>query len=268
MCPPAAFASCAGKADGGWPERRDHRRRSQARERTQGRPKAGAIDSGEAAIRRDIAVACRILADAGQGDSIYGHVAGRLPGSARFWMKAGGMGMEEASASNLVIVDVEQANLGRSGTMHREWPIHAAIFAARLDVAGIVHTHPKFGIALGASGQGLRALNQDSFPFHDNLPVFSRFAHLVETMDDGRAVAEELGGARALLLVNHGVVVVGEDVATATCAALMLERACELAILSPGGRAASLADAKAVAASRLAGTRSVFEYHARRLGIA
>jgi hypothetical protein len=63
-------------------------------------------------------------------------------------------------------------------------------------------------------------------------------------------------------------VVVGEDVAVATVGALMLERACEIQLLVPEGQSAPLPDAKSVAASRLVGARSAFEYHARHLRLA
>lgn len=173
--------------------------------------------------------------------------------------------MEEVSAEQLVLIDLAGHRLDGERPIHREWPIHASIFDSREDVCGVVHTHPKFGIALAASGMQLGLLNQDGFFFDDGVPVFSDFVRLIETLDDGRRIAEALGGSRGLFLLNHGIVVVGEDVASATVGALMLERACEIQLLAPSARAATHEEAKAIAANRLAGARLVFEYHARRL---
>ena len=173
--------------------------------------------------------------------------------------------MEEVSAEQLVLVDLEGNRLDGELAVHREWPIHATIFDSRQDVCGVVHTHPKFGIALAASGIQLRLLNQDGFLFHDGVPVFTDFARLIETLDDGRRVAGALGSSRGLFLMNHGVVVVGEDVVSAAVGALMLERACEIQLLAPSGRSALEEEARVIAANRLASARRVFEYHARRV---
>ena len=57
-------------------------------------------------------------------------------------------------------------------------------------------------------------------------------ADLILTPDLGRQVAAELGEATAVFLVNHGVVVVGPDLATATVRAVVLERACRQQLLT------------------------------------
>ena len=45
-------------------------------------------------------------------------------------------------------------------------------------------------------------------------------------------MAAELGPARAIFLVNHGIVTVGPDLQTATVAAVLLERACAQQMLT------------------------------------
>ncbi|MGV7636878.1 class II aldolase/adducin family protein, partial [Mycobacterium kansasii] len=60
---------------------------------------------------------------------------------------------------------------------------------------------------------------------------------LILTRELGRGIAEDLGDAQALFLVNHGIVTVGPDLETATVAAVILERACkqQLTTLGYGG---------------------------------
>jgi L-fuculose-phosphate aldolase len=45
-------------------------------------------------------------------------------------------------------------------------------------------------------------------------------------------VAATLGGARAVFLVNHGIVAVGATLQDATVAAVLLERACQQQLLT------------------------------------
>jgi L-fuculose-phosphate aldolase len=225
----------------------------------------------ERRLRREVALACRVLGAHGLGDALYGHVSGRLPGWDRFWMKPAGLGLEEVGEDDLVLVDQAGGLLAGGRPVHREWPIHAEAMRARPDVTCVIHTHPRHGIALPASGRRLLPVCQDSQLFVEaGVPVFDAFAHLVTTREDGAAVAAVLGPSRAAFLLNHGVVVAGADVAEATCAALMLERACEVQLLAQPAAGqpvahASRADALAVAAIRGADMRRVFEYHVRRL---
>ena len=48
-------------------------------------------------------------------------------------------------------------------------------------------------------------------------------------------MADTLGAARAVFLVNHGIVAVGESLEAATVAAVLLERACAQQLLTPTG---------------------------------
>ncbi len=59
-----------------------------------------------------------------------------------------------------------------------------------------------------------------------------RRSDLVLTRESGRAVADTLGGAQAVFLVNHGIVTVGETLQRATVAAVLLERACRQQLLT------------------------------------
>jgi L-fuculose-phosphate aldolase len=225
----------------------------------------------EAELRREVALACRVLGAHGLGDALYGHVSGRLPGWDRFWMKPAGLALEEVAAEDLVLVDLEGARLSGERGVHREWPIHSEVMRARPDVGCVIHTHPRHGIALPARGLRLLPVCQDSQLFAESgVPVFEAFAHLVTTREDGVAVAATLGAASAAFLRNHGVVVAGAGVPEATCAALMLERACEIQLLAQPAAGspvlhASAEDALSVARIRGADLRQVFEYHVRRL---
>ena len=64
------------------------------------------------------------------------------------------------------------------------------------------------------------------------MPVFDGTAGLVTTPRDGQAVAGALGGGRAVLLRNHGILVAGEDVSWAVLTALTLERAARIQFIA------------------------------------
>ena len=226
----------------------------------------------ERQLKRDLALACRILAANGQGDSVYGHVTARLPGWDRFWMKPAWLGLEEITEAHLILVDLDGNVLAGEQTRHSEYPIHAEVMRARADVGAVVHTHPKFSIAFASRGAPLRPISHEACYFWPpDVPVLEEFTELVRTAAQGQVVARMLGVGRGMFLRNHGIVVAGADVAEACVGAILLERAAEIQLLAgSGGQPArhtppEEAMRKREQIYRPGALRSAFEYHARRL---
>ena len=180
-----------------------------------------------------VATASRILAAAGQGDLIWGHASVRDPDGRGAWLKAAGWGLEEVTADRVHLVSPDGEVVAGDGPRHSEYPIHTEIMTARPDVGAVVHTHPPYAVALAAAGQPLRPVSHAANYFvPPEVPRFSRTADLILTRELGQAVAAELGPARAIFLVNHGIVTIGPDLQTATVAAVLLERACAQQLLT------------------------------------
>jgi len=188
-------------------------------------------------VSRDItdlvATASRILAAAGQGDLIWGHASVRDPDGRGAWLKAAGWGLEEVTADRVHLVSPDGEVVAGDGPRHSEYPIHTEIMIARPDVGAVVHTHPPHAVALAATGQPLRPVSHAANYFvPPEVPRFTRTADLILTRELGQAAAAELGPARAMFLVNHGIVTVGPDLQSATVAAVLLERACAQQLLT------------------------------------
>ncbi|MHA6622195.1 class II aldolase/adducin family protein [Pseudonocardia sp. DLS-67] len=180
-----------------------------------------------------VATASRILAAAGHDDLIWGHASVRDPGGTGVWIKSAEWGLGEVTPDRVHLVDADGVVRSGEGVRHSEYPIHTEIMAARPDVGAVVHTHPPHAVALAATGQPLRPVSHAANGFvPPEVPRFTDTADLVLTPELGRAVAGALGGARAMFLVNHGIVTVGETLEEATVAAVLLERACEQQILT------------------------------------
>ena len=184
-------------------------------------------------LRQLVTTASHILGAAEQGDLIWGHASARDPGGRGVWIKAAGCGLEEVSPGTVHLVDETGHVVEGAGLAHNEYPIHTEIMAARPDVGGVVHTHAPYAVALAATGQPLRAVSHAANYFvPPEVPRFTDTADLIMTPELGKQVAATLGSARALFLVNHGIVTVGEDLETATVAAVLLERAAQQQLLT------------------------------------
>ncbi len=227
---------------------------------------------GEPELKRDLVLACRILAAQGQGDGIFGHVSGRLPGWDRFWMKPTAIGLEEVDEDDLILLDFDGRILAGDRPRHEEYPIHAEIMRMRPDVLSVVHTHPRYSIALAARGAELRPVSHEgSYFWPPGVPIFDRFTDLVRTREQGAAVAAALGDRRAIFLRNHGIAVPGASIPEACYAAILLERAAEIQLIAQPTADAPLLHTPEDEARRKRAIffaeriRVVFEYYTRRL---
>jgi L-fuculose-phosphate aldolase len=173
-------------------------------------------------VREGVAWACRILALEGYADLTLGHVSARPAGGDTIYIKRKGVALGEVEPDDVVDLDDPAADL------HLETVLHTEIYARRPDVGAVIHGHPPYATALGATNAQLELLTHDAVLFADGVAVFEESPELITEREQGSAVAEALGLRRALILRNHGVVVADKDVRWAVLSAITLERAVQL----------------------------------------
>jgi len=187
-------------------------------------------------VRAEVATGCRVLAALGQGDLIWGHVSGRDPDGRGAWIKGAGYGLDEIDETRVHLVNRAGEVLEGGGRRHVEYPIHTEIMAARPDVGAVVHTHATHAVAFAATGQPLRPISHDACLFvPPDVPRFTETGDLIVSAELGARVAACLGDSAVALLVHHGVVAVGRDVAHAVMLGVLLDRACATQMLAVSG---------------------------------
>lgn len=214
---------------------------------------------------------CRILADEGQGDLIWGHVSARASNIPdRILMKPAGIGLEEMTEEAVISVDLDGERSAGSRPRHVEVFIHTEIMRARPEIQAVVHTHPPHAVAFSSLCKPLLPVGHEGALFCDGLPVFDRTSDLIVNADLGQAVAASLDGRNALLLRNHGIVTAGRSVEEAVMTAVLLEKACKVQLLAEqaGGPKATTDPAEArIKRDRIyapASLQTAFEYCVRR----
>jgi L-fuculose-phosphate aldolase len=173
-------------------------------------------------VREQVAWACRILALEGYADLTLGHVSAKPADSETIYIKRKGVALDEVEPSDIVDLDDPTAPL------HLETVLHTEVYGLRSDVGAVVHGHPPYATAFGATNARLELLTHDAVLFSDGISVFDETAGLITEREQGLAVAEALGPRRAVILANHGVVVADKDVRWAVLSAITLERAIRL----------------------------------------
>ena len=130
----------------------------------------GQVSAEEWQARVDLAACYRLVDKYGMTDLIYNHITARIPGSKdHLLINLYGMLYKEITASSLVKIDVEGEIIWKPDTDYginkSGYVIHGAIHKARPDVACVLHTRTRAGIAVSAMTCGLLPLSQTSMRF-------------------------------------------------------------------------------------------------------
>jgi L-fuculose-phosphate aldolase len=203
--------------------------------------------------KEQVATACRIVALEGYADLTLGHVSVFDRDTGNVFIKRKGPGLHEIEPADVLVHPLhDDAALKTTPHMHFEAVLHTEMYKQHGDVGAVIHSHPPYATALSATDGDLAMLSHDSILFADGVARFEEFELITEPAE-GRAVAEAIGACRAILLGNHGVVIVGPTIGWAVLAAATLERAIKLQTIA--GRLGSLREIPLEAARRFAATK-------------
>lgn len=103
-----------------------------------------------------------------------------------------------------------------------EWPLHAAILAARPEAHAVVHAHPVHATALACLGMEIPAFHYMVAIAGGTSVRCAKYATF-GTAELAANVMAALDGRSACLMANHGIVAVGKDLGSALKVALEVE---------------------------------------------
>lgn len=197
------------------------------------------FSESEWAARCELAACYHLFDFHGWREMIFNHISLRVPGSAHHYlMNPYGLNYDEVTASNLVKVDAvgNSVEPGPYRGNPAGFAIHGAIHAARSDARCVIHTHTTAGMAIAGKSEGLRhddfygALLYGRIAYHE-------FEGITVRADESQRLVGSIGDKHYAILRNHGLLVMGPDVATAFFRYWGLQRACEVqvAAASMGG---------------------------------
>jgi ribulose-5-phosphate 4-epimerase/fuculose-1-phosphate aldolase len=184
--------------------------------------------------KQELAAAFRIFGRFGFSEGVAGHITARDPEHAdRFWVNPFGMNFRQVKVSDLICVDHEGNVVEGSQPVNRAaFCIHSQVHLARPDVTAAAHAHSLHGKALSSLGILLDPLTQDACAFFEDHALYDDYRGVVNDLDEGKRIASALGGSKAVILANHGLLTVGESVAEAAWWFVTMERSCQAQLLA------------------------------------
>ena len=170
-------------------------------------------------LRNEIVAVSRALDDAGLVPSKSGNVSCRVAGG--FLITPSGVPYQQLQPGQVVALDASGAVVQGGLRPSSEWPMHAAIYAHRPEVAAIVHTHSPRATALACAQLGIPAFHYMIALAGGDIRCMPYATFGTDELA-GNAVCG-LEGRRAVLLANHGVVAVGASLRDAHAVAFEVE---------------------------------------------
>ena len=176
----------------------------------------------------------RRIVKAGIAKGWAGNLSARYRGN--FIITRSGADLGNLEQSDIVFIRPQTSQLSlQAKRPSSELSLHMAIYKIKPDTEAIIHVHSPQAIAFGLLGMGLPALTPD-FSRHVGalVPVLPFMPPTTQEL--ATAVAQMLEDSSAVLLQNHGVVVIGESFSQALLRLNLLEEqaAIYLAALAAG----------------------------------
>jgi ribulose-5-phosphate 4-epimerase/fuculose-1-phosphate aldolase len=184
--------------------------------------------------KQRLAAAFRLFGQFGFDEGTAGHITARDPELLdHFWVNPLGMNFKQISVKDLLLVN------DRGEVVDGNWPLNAAAFAihsrihaARPDVVAAAHAHSLYGKSWSSLRRPLDPLTQDACAFYGDHAVFDDYTGVVLDVHEGDRIAEALGGHKAVILSNHGLLTVGQTVDEAAWWFITMERTCQAQLLA------------------------------------
>ena len=221
-------------------------------------------------VKQKLALAARMLAAEEHDSGLAGQLTARADAPGTYWMLRFGLGLDEITPENLLLVDDDLNVLEGEGMPNPSNRFHLWVYRRRADVQCVIHTHPPHVSALSMIGVPLAVSHMDTSMFYDDCAWLPSWPGVPVGDDEGRLITDALGDKRSILLAHHGQLCACGSVEEAAVMALFFERAARLQLMARAAgeiEALDPATAKEAHDYRLKPRTigATFAYYARRM---
>jgi ribulose-5-phosphate 4-epimerase/fuculose-1-phosphate aldolase len=187
--------------------------------------------------KRRLALAYRVFGAMGWGSLGDGHISARDPERPDcFWLGRYGVAFRYMTTDDLVLVHPDGTIEGGGHINMAAYYIHAPVHEARPEVVSAAHCHTPYGTPFSTTVANLDPISQESCVFFGDHEIFDDEEVNISSTDGGKRIAEAIGGARAVILRNHGLLTVGATIDAAVGYFLLMERCAEVQVKSRDAR--------------------------------
>lgn len=184
--------------------------------------------------KNKLAAALRLFGKFGFDEGLAGHITVRDPGKLdHFWVNPMGRSFKQMRVSDLLLVNHHGEVVEGKGLLNgAAFTIHSQIHMANPKVTAAAHSHSVYGKAFSSLGKTLDPITQDACAFFEDHVLFDDFSGVVLDNTEGERIAAAMGDRKAAILLNHGLLTVGETIDAAAWWYITMERSCHAQLLA------------------------------------
>jgi len=184
--------------------------------------------------KRALIAAFHLFSKFGFDEGVAGHITARDPEHLdHFWVNPLGLSFGVLRLADLILVNDRGDVVEGDGVLNTAaFAIHSQVHSARPDVVAAAHSHSLYGKAWSSLGRLLDPLTQDACAFYEDHGLYDDYTGVVLDPAEGKRIAYALGGSKAVILRNHGLLTVGQTVEEAAWLFITMERSCQAQLLA------------------------------------
>ncbi len=183
-------------------------------------------------LRQAVAQTCRTLYAFGHDSGLSGQISARAEKEGTYYTQRMGLGFDEITSENLLIVDEDLNVIEGSGMPNPANRFHSWLYRARPDINCIVHTHAPYVSALSMLEVPLEIAHMDACLLYGQVAFLKKWPGIPVGNEEGEIISKAIGDKKAIMLSHHGLLVAAGSVEEACIMGVMFERAARLQLLA------------------------------------
>ena len=183
-------------------------------------------------VKKDIVEISRRCGAQGWCPGTLGNISFLNSNSKRVYIKRSGADLNRLALEDILTLDLDGKILGGEGKPSIETSFHLYIYKVRKDAKAVFHVHPPFATAYAVSGKKIPMVTEAAKLILVDVPLLSHAppgsVELATRVADGFKDPR----VKTVLLREHGVVSIGENLDNAYNTTSLVEDTAKIALLS------------------------------------
>ena len=185
-------------------------------------------------LKREVIQTAKTLFDEELVKLTFGVVSARIPDTDYVLMTPSGFSKAKLNTKELIVLDLEGGLVEGQLRPSVESKTHCYLHKLRPDVGAVIHTHSPVASGFASANAEITCVStEQAFVLGGTVPVVERYVMPgSQDQSDLEIIEETFRSSRALLLKNHGVLVIGVNLQEALNNAIVVEDAAQIALIS------------------------------------
>lgn len=182
--------------------------------------------------RKKVLQYCKLLLESNLTKGTGGNISIYVPEENCVVISPSGMAYEALTAKDIVLIDLDGNLIEGDHKPSSEWPMHTAVYKQRPELLAVVHTHSVFAKTLACLREDLPAVSY-LVAVAGKMVKCAEYASFGthELANNALAAMED---SKAVLLANHGLLAVGQNIEEAFNVAEEIELCAEVYVRGRG----------------------------------